>query len=120
VSILPFGSWEGRHYCEEDHQLAMLGWISTSSTDYQQAAASLATVSQEIIIDGQQYEAIRTPVARRVDSQFFSYSEGAIVAPGDLSVGLHTLEVPVCFDSVFVLAPSVNFYIDAAGTGTCQ
>lgn len=121
VAILPFGNFNGRHYCEEDYLVPLLGWIAEEET-YQAAKASLDTVQHEIWIDGQQYETIRTPVAARVGGSPgpFAFSEGAIVEPGALSVGLHSYEVPIYFDGSLIATLSIEFYIDAAGTGVCQ
>jgi hypothetical protein len=123
TAILPFGNFEGKHYCEEDHQVAMMGWIS-SATTYEEAKASLDTVTQAFLIDGQQYETIRTPVVQRVGTspgqQVFAFSEGAILAPGDLSVGMHTLEAPIYFSGDLILTLDITFHMDAAGTGVCQ
>lgn len=121
VAILPLGNFDGKHYCEEDYLVPMLGWISEQEP-YQEAKAGLDTVQHEIWIDGQQYETIRTPVKGRVSGSPgpFAFSEGAILEPGTLSVGPHSYDVPIYFDGALIITLSIEFYIDAAGTGVCQ
>jgi len=123
VALPPFASFDGKHYCADDHVLSALAWYNTTADNYQDAKASLDTVTQTIIIDGQPYDTIRTPVRRAEQSTFggvvHGFSEGVILAPGDLSPGMHSLDVPVYFDGVLIVTLSISFYIDASGTGVC-
>lgn len=126
VTIRPSGFFDGKHYCEEDHLLAALAWYSTTADNYKDAKASLDTVKHEIFIDGHRYDTIRTTVRQAVQQsesfgvdRVYGYSEGTIFAPGDLSVGAHTLTVPIYFGDVLFGPFSITFHIDAAGTGVC-
>ena len=124
VAIRPFQEI-GKHYCAEDHQLAAIAWINVTDDNYQDAKASLDTVTQDFLIDDAAFDSIRTPVRRAALSTsdaevVHGFSEGVILAPGDLSVGEHTFDLPVYFDGILVGSFGTTFYIDAAGTGVCQ
>jgi hypothetical protein len=123
AAILPFPFLDGAHYCEEDYLLAMLAWFTGDASSHQEAVASLSTIQQVFFIDGQPMESIRTPVKARINSgsnNEFGFNEGVILAPGDLSPGMHTFSLFVTFAEDPPWEPSITFYIDAAGTGVCQ
>ena len=100
-SIRPFSGspWYGRHFCAEDWHVILIAFIDggDASFGHQQANASLDPLAISFTLDGGPLETSRTPIKPFNDSQAFdlerawSFQEGKLMSPDDLSVGQHEL-----------------------------
>jgi len=80
-------------------------------------------VVMTFVLDGKPLDTTREPVKAFLGEspKGFVLAQGRVVAPGELAAGSHTLTVTIENDPA---APGVEvytsqFFIDAAGTGTC-
>jgi hypothetical protein len=126
VAIRPFYA-NGLHYCVEDWHVLALGLILDEQHDgvpnLGEAKKLLDPVVMTFELDGGSLDTTRQPVKAFLGEspKGFVLAQGRVVAPGELAVGSHTLTVTVENDP---LGPPVQvltsqFFIDAAGTGTC-
>jgi hypothetical protein len=128
AAIFPYGDppWDGRHYCVEDWHVLVAGWsvLIDESHTVRQAKDELAATTIQLVLDGTELDTERNAIRRMpeqpdgVEAEAFYFFQGRIVAPGELSVGTHTLAYtatsPVESD-----ASQSTFVIDAPGTGVC-
>jgi hypothetical protein len=111
---------EDVHYCTLDWFAYGIGWAWAGS--YQEAAADRAAVQVSHEIDGRTVD-YKVTAAKRVIAfgEVWGWVYGALVPPGSLPIGAHTLTTTV----IDPLSPgdsftaTVTFYIDAQGTGAC-
>jgi hypothetical protein len=129
IQIRPFDFFNDRHYCELDWHTIVLADIEGGTRPYprQQAEAIIADLLVQLALDGTPLALSQTPVIRFNNPQLFGieaafYSQwGRVMEPSDLAVGQHTLRglmtnasgSDVYFDN------TINFFIDAVGTGAC-
>ncbi len=132
IQIRPIDFFNDRHYCELDWHTIVLADIQGGAKPYpqQQAEAVIADTRVQLTLDGTPLAISQTPVKRFSNPQFFGleaafYSQwGRVMEPSDpkLAVGQHTLRglmtnasgSDVYFDN------TINFFIDAVGTGACR
>src|SRR6266536_433038 len=117
IQIRPFDFFNDRHYCELDWHTIVLADIEGGARPYprQQAEAIIADLRVELALDGTPLALSQTPVIKFNNAQLF------VIEPSDLAVGQHTLRglmtnasgSDVYFDN------TINFFIDAVGTGAC-
>ncbi len=128
VTIKPF--FEGvSHYCVEDWHAILLGLgvdeANDGVTSVGEAKKLFAPTVMTFVLDGAPFEITRLavrPLLGDFPGRAFILVQGRVVAPGEPAVGSHTLTVtvendPVVPDEVQVLTR--EFFIDAAGTGSC-
>ncbi|WP_370963275.1 hypothetical protein [Amycolatopsis sp. cg9] len=126
VSIRVLPSVDGRHYCQDDWHVILVAEISGGDKSFtmQNAKAESDAVRLEFFLDGSPLATERTSVKRFLDPGRFEFDEayyfqqGAIMAPGDLTVGAHSLRV-VATDPAGGGENEITVWIDATGTGTC-
>jgi hypothetical protein len=111
---------EDVHYCTLDWFAYGIGWFWDGS--YQDAAADRAVVQVSHEIDGVTVD-YKVTAAKRVITfgEVWGWAYGALVPPGSLAIGAHTLTTTVV-DPLFPadsFTATVTFFIDAEGTGAC-
>ena len=87
-----------------------------------EAKALLDPVVMTFVLDGAPFETTRQPVKPFLkDSPAKEYTlvQGRVVAPGELAAGSHTLSVAIENLPDVSGVYTSQFFIDAAGTGTC-
>jgi hypothetical protein len=127
VAIRPYFD-SGLHYCVEDWHAIMLAFIGDLPT-MQAARDSFDPVVFTFHLDGILLDTERTQVKpylypESIDPEWevaFAFQQGLLMAPGDLTVGSHTVTMtsvnPDNPDDNFELES--QFFVDATGTGTC-
>ncbi len=130
AGIRPFPSspWDGSSVCADDWHVFVLAVFDGGGKSFKRsdAVTSLAGVEIDWILDGNSIpDTDRTPIKRFNDSsefgfeRAFGFQDGALIAPGDLSVGGHTLVADIT-DPVFGDATiGITFNVDGAGSGAC-
>ncbi len=130
VRISPFADsvWDGRHFCVEDWHVIMVTWVEGGDASFtkQEAESRLNSVMISFVLDGSLLATTRTKVVRFQHPELleppavkaYAFSEGRIMAPTDLSVGLHALAFTATFPAGSE-GSQITFSIDAAGTGAC-
>lgn len=127
VSIRVLPSVDGRHFCQDDWHVILVSEISGGDKSFtmQQAKAESSAVRLEFFLDGSPLATERTSVKRFLNpGQFeldeaYLFQQGAIMAPGELTVGAHSLRVVVT-DPTGSGENDITVWIDATGTGTCR
>jgi hypothetical protein len=130
IQIRPFDFFNDRHYCELDWHTIVIADIQGGPRPYprQQAEAAIADTRVQFTLDGTGLALSQTPVIRFNNPERFGlesafYSQwGRVMEPSDLAVGQHTLRglmtnasgSDVYFDN------TINFFVDAEGTGACR
>jgi hypothetical protein len=91
----------------------------------QQAKDELAATTTQLLLDGTELDTERTAIRRMPEqpegfeeAEAFYFQQGRIVAPGELSVGTHTLAYTAT-SPVGSEGRHITFIIDAPGTGVC-
>lgn len=126
VSIRVLPSVDGRHSCQDDWHVVLVAEISGGDKSFtmQNAKAELNSVRLEFFLDGSPLVTERTSVKPFLNPGFFGFEkaylfqQGAITAPGDLTVGAHSLRV-VATDPAGSEENDITVWIDATGTGAC-
>ncbi len=126
VSIRVLPSVDGRHFCQDDWHVVLVAEHigGDKSFTIQNAKAELNSVRLEFFLDGSPLATERTSIKRFLNPGFFGWEEayffqqGAIMAPGDLTVGPHSLRV-VATDPNGSEENDITVWIDATGTGVC-
>jgi hypothetical protein len=114
----------GLHYCVEDWHVITLGQI-IHTTSMQEARMFFDPTVMTFVLDGSPLETTRTPIKAFLNQNFvekkgYSFAQGRLMAPGELTVGSHVQVVTVNDPSLPEVEVLTNqFFIDAAGTGTC-
>jgi hypothetical protein len=93
----------------------------------QTSRAELDATTIRLVLDGEELETQRTAIKQFVEvpedlggaEEAYYFQQGAIKAPGDLSVGTHTFAFTATFPGGSEGSQS-TFVIDAPGTGTCH
>ncbi|MER5912330.1 hypothetical protein ABT124_18005 [Streptomyces sp. NPDC001982] len=130
INPMPAGPGSERHFCSLDwhviNVLAVEGNAAGQSRTNTEIREALAQRDPEIRLDGAPLETKRTAIKRTTNPanrgfvEAFYFSQGRVMAPEDLSVGQHSVQLighrtgqpPEIFDPV-------TFFIDAPGQGTC-
>jgi hypothetical protein len=130
IQIRPFDFFDGRHYCALDWHTIVIADIEGGDRPFtrQQAEALIADVDVQFTLDGTPLQITQTTVKRFLNPQLFGleaafYSQwGRVMRPSDLSVGEHTLNVRMtnASGSQVYFENTINFFIDAEGTGACR
>jgi hypothetical protein len=130
IQIRPFGPFDGRHYCAADWHTILIADIEGGDRSFteQQAEAIIGDIRVAFTLDGSPLEIRQTAVKRFLNGQLFGleaayYSQwGRVMAPADLGVGQHTLGVRMtdASGSQTFFENTINFFVDAEGTGACQ
>ena len=126
VSIRVLPSFDGRHYCQDDWHVILVAEISGGDKSFtmQDAKTEGNSVRLEFFLDGSPLATERTSIKRYLNpGQFeleeaYIFQQGAIMAPGDLAVGAHSLRLVVT-DPTGVEENNITVWIDASGTGAC-
>lgn len=129
-AIRPFSGspWDGAHFCAEDWHVVLIADIEGGDASFQHddAAAIMDGLKVAFTLDGAALPTSRTAVKRLANPEplglqnAFWFQEGQTMAPADLSVGSHQLEVAIV-DAAGqqTFADAITFTIDAPGTGAC-
>jgi len=129
-SIRPFSGtpWDGAAFCADDWHVILIADIEggDSSFSHQDAERIMQGLTVNFRLDGSPLETSRTAIRRFLDPSGFNldvayyFQQGRIMAPTDLSVGPHRLEVNVS-DSAGQqdFHDEITFTIDASETGAC-
>jgi hypothetical protein len=130
IQIRPFDFFDGRHYCELDWHTIVIADIEGGARPYprQQAEALIADVRVQFTLDGSPLALTQTAIKRFNYPQLFGleatfYSQwGRVMEPSDLAVGQHALRCLMtnASGSVVYFDNTINFFIDAQGTGACR
>ena len=124
--IRPFGGGTP-HFCTLDWHVIAAGFIDAfpvTEHAHAQAVAEFSTIVTTLLVDGTPL-ALDSTAVKAIDPTSteltfgpgllgFSVQDGALIAPGVLAVGAHTLQLTTPFP-----LPPRTFFIDAAGSGTC-
>jgi hypothetical protein len=94
------------------------------SLAFGEAAKLFAPTVMTFVLDGKPFETTRLPVKpllRDPPEKVFILVQGRVVGPDELAAGSHTLTVTVENDPVEpeTYVRTREFFIDAAGTGSC-
>ena len=123
VAIRPLPPFEGAHYCELDWHTIVL--VDIEEGPAKVARAFIADIDMDFTLDGSPLAVTRTAVkpflnaaALDLDSAYYS-QWGRVMAPSELAVGNHTLEVLLSYPGETPFLLGITFYVDAAGTGAC-
>ncbi|WP_329477735.1 hypothetical protein OG555_36935 [Kribbella sp. NBC_01484] len=129
-SIRPFGGspWDGAAFCADDWHVILIADFEGGdhSFSHQDAERIMQGLTVSFSLDGNPLETRRTAIRRFLDPSGFDldvayyFQQGRIMAPADLTVGPHRLEVDVS-DSAGQqdFHDAITFTIDASGTGAC-
>jgi hypothetical protein len=130
IHIRPLDFFDGRHYCALDWHTIVIADIEGGNRPYprQQAEALIADIRVQLTLDGAPLAITQTPVAAFLNPGWFGledafYSQwGRVMAPADLTVGEHTLSLRMtsASGSWREFRNTINFFIDADGTGVCR
>jgi hypothetical protein len=127
TAIRPFPPFDGRHYCALDWHVFVIAWIDGGDMSFtrQNAEASLGQIVQRFWIDGAPVETERTPIKRFLRAEAlgleeaYSFQEGRILSPDDLTVGAHTMRVQSTDSTGAIFDNTITIHVDGAGTGAC-
>jgi hypothetical protein len=134
-AIRPFPDWDNRHFCAEDWHVILVAGIDGGDASFrrEQAVASASQTRFDFTLDGAPLATERTAIRRVVKpetiqvpegeeklKEAYSFQQGRIMSPDDLSVGRHELTLTQT-DTASGEAEQlgITFFIDAAGTGAC-
>jgi hypothetical protein len=123
VAIRPFSDWDGRHFCEVDWHVILIADIEPldDTSSHRDAQAAIEQLNVTMTLDGAPLPLTRTAVKRFLNPERFELEDavfaqwGHITSPSELAVGRHTLSGEFGSDPL----PEIEFFIDAAGSGTC-
>ena len=129
-SIRPFAGspWDGAHFCAEDWHVILMADIEGGDASFKHNDAERIMNGLDIsfTLDGAPLPTTRTAIKRFLDPAAFGlqvayyFQQGRIMAPADLSVGSHRLEVTlVDATGQQSFQDGITFVIDAPGTGAC-
>ncbi len=108
---------ENTRICTTNWHAYALGWGVQGTR--QDAAADQRLLVLTFAIDGVPMPSAKTAIKRSIAfGNVYAWNEGALLAPGSLSVGAHQLTTTINYDGT-VEALTVTFYVDAEGTGAC-
>ena len=128
--INPAPQWNGRHFCSLDWHVISVALNEGNAVGGTRTNAELfEALSARIVVftlDGAVLATERTAPRRTTNPErsglveAFAVNAGKVMAPEDLSVGQHTLfftgnrpgQPPI-------VMPTITFFIDAPGEGTC-
>ncbi len=124
VAIRPFTDWNGRHFCELDWHVILIADIEPVDETFtaRDARAAIENLTVEFTLDGAPLPVTRTATKRFLNPEHFQVEEafyaqwGRIMPPTELGSGQHVLSA-VFGDQTL---PEIVFFVDPAGTGTCQ
>jgi hypothetical protein len=127
IHIRPFDFFDGQHYCELDWHTIVVAMIEGGDRPFprQQAAALIGDISVRFNLDGAPLGISQTAVKRFLNPQRFGleaafYSQwGRVMQPSDLAVGQHELSIVASNSTGDFFQNTINFFIDAEGTGAC-
>jgi hypothetical protein len=126
AAIRPYADsdWDGRHYCAKDWHVLVVAWYAPidESHTLQQAKDELAGTTIQLVLDGMELDTERTAIRRLPEgveeAEAFYFQQGKTIAPGELSVGTHTLAYTAT-SPADSYGSQITFSIDAPGTGAC-
>jgi hypothetical protein len=129
-AIRPFAGspWDGAHFCSDDWHVIQIADIEGGDASFKQqtAAAIIEGLTIAFTLDGTPLPTARTAVKRLNNPEQFGLEvayyaqQGRIMSPTDLAVGRHDLTVEISDSSGAVYQDGITFFIDAAGTGSCN
>jgi hypothetical protein len=119
-AIRPFVLWEGVHVCALDwHVIVVADFVSGPLNE---VAAYFDTVKLDFELDGASLLTTRTPTKRflrEAGVETYAFQQGRIMSPDDLAIGTHHLAVTVTEPGFPPETLSIDFFVDAGGTGAC-
>jgi hypothetical protein len=129
-SIRPFAGspWDGAHFCADDWHVIVIADFEGGDASFQHddAARIMDGLEVSFTLDGAALPATRTAIKRFLNPEQFGlevayyFQQGQIMAPADLSIGSHRLEVTVIDASGQQdFHDGITFFIDPPGTGAC-
>jgi hypothetical protein len=127
-AIRPFPAWDGLHVCGDDWHVLVIALFDGGDRSYtmQDAKSYLSQVDALFSLDGKPVSTTRTSIKRFLDPVSVGYDEayglqvGSIMAPGDLGVGAHSLQVHVV-DPVYGDAQlNITFSVDDRTSPACN
>lgn len=129
ASIRPIvgSQWDGAHFCQEDWHVILQGDVEGGDKSFtkQDAQQIMDGIQIVLTLDGKSLQTTRTAIKRftnpeaRGFQEAWWFAEGRLMAPTDLGVGSHQLDLTESDPSGQVDQHGITFYIDAAGTGAC-
>lgn len=130
--ILPNALWNGRHFCELDWHVVSAAISEGNQPPNQSRTVKdirdfLDTATVDIRLDGTSIPLDRSATKRTTNPErigatvAFYVDFGRVMAPDEIAVGAHTLQLIASRGGRPPMAmPPITFHIDAAGTGTCH
>lgn len=129
-AIIPFSQspWDGAHFCAADWHVILLSDFEggDSSFAYTDAERIMQGLSYSFTLDGAALPTNRTAIKRYLNPEEFGFQvayyfqQGRIMAPTDLSINSHRLEVTLTSAAGQILfQDGITFSMDAPGTGAC-
>jgi hypothetical protein len=135
LDIRPFPGYDAVPYCVLDWHLLALAW---SIPEYlgegpppqftfdtrEEVWALLETAEATFLLDGDSVEVEETPIRQSFQQEeplfrWWGRQWGRILAPDELSVGEHTLQVILEFSDGFTFDEQVTFTVHAADSAAC-
>jgi hypothetical protein len=129
--ISPMAQWNGRHFCSLDwHVISVAaneGNPPGGTRTNRELRETLEGIVFRITLDGALLDTTTTAVRRTANPErigaveAFYIDAGKLMAPEDLAIGPHSLQ----FTGLRTgrppqVMPTITFFIDAPGTGTCS
>lgn len=126
-AIRPFSAWDGLHVCVNDWHVLLISEFDGGKKSYtlQDAKNYLSQVDALFRLDGQPISTTRTSIKRFLNpappwEEAYGFQQGAIMAPGALAVGTHSLQVHVV-DPVYGDAQlNITFFVDGGNSPACS
>ena len=134
-SIRPYYSYNKKHYCVNDWHVILIGiyigGVRSSTYDpYVDASNHLSQVELSFNLDNEPLPTTRISVKRFLVpllgwDEAYGFQEGAILAPGELGVGEHSLDVYV-YEPTFDELPEIDdtlgisFFVDDNNSPACN
>ena len=129
-SVRPFAGspWDGAHFCAEDWHVILIADIEGGGASFKQQDAEriMNVLNVSFTLDGAALPATRTAIKRFLNPGPFGlqvayyFQQGQVMAPADLSIGTHRLDVTITDASGQpTFQDGITFVIDPPGTGAC-
>lgn len=127
-AIRPFPAWDGKHVCVNDWHVLLIGIFDGGDKTYteQDAQNYLSQVDASFVLDGKSLSVTRTSIRRFLNpgafglDEAYGFQEGSIMAPGDMAVGTHALEVDVADPVYGNDRLNITFFVDDGNSPACS
>ncbi len=127
IRPIPDSPFDRAHFCQQDWHVILQGDIEGGDKPFTKQDAEQIMNSLQIVLtlDGEPLQTTRTAVKRFDNPEGRGLEEawwcawGHLLAPDDIKVGSHQLDVTITDASGDVSQQGITFVIDAKDTGVC-